>query len=275
MTTPLLEARDLTVHFHSKHGPPVRAVQHVTLSVNQGETLGIVGESGSGKSTLGRALLQLIRPTSGQVWFQGEELTGYWRRRFGRWRWDKPLRDLRQHMQVIFQDPYASLDPRMNVCDIITEPLVIFGKPTHDARRKSAHALMERVGLDPRYAQRYPHQFSGGQRQRIGIARALALQPKLIVCDEPLSALDVSIQAQIMLLMQELQRDFGLTYIFIAHDLASVRYMSNRVAVMHLGEFVEYGSVETIYDHPQHSYTQALLKAASARNRTTTRDSSY
>jgi oligopeptide transport system ATP-binding protein len=264
----LLGVRDLKVHFPVRRGVlfqkeigSVRAVDGVDLEVRRGETLGLVGESGCGKSTTGRAILQLERPTAGEVWFDGEELTSQWRRRGRRWVWNDRLRDLRRRMQMIFQDPYASLDPRMTVEAIVGEPLETFDVVAGQALRRRVQELLERVGMDPRYVRRYPHEFSGGQRQRIGIARALALEPELIVADEPISALDVSIQAQILNLMQRLQRDLGLTYVFIAHDLAAVRHTSDRIAVMYLGRIVEIAESRELYRRPLHPYTKALISA--------------
>jgi oligopeptide transport system ATP-binding protein len=264
----LVSARGLEVHFPLRSpglfaGPPgvVRAVDGVDLEVFRGETLGLVGESGCGKSTTGRAILQLERPTAGTVAFDGLELTSQWRRRLGRWAWSDELRLLRRRMQMIFQDPYASLDPRMTVESIVGEPLRTFGMARGEELRGRVQALMRRVGMDPRYIRRYPHEFSGGQRQRIGIARALALEPELIVADEPISALDVSIQAQILNLLEELQEDLGLTYLFIAHDLAAVRHLSDRIAVMYLGRIVEVASADRIYRDPSHPYTKALISA--------------
>jgi oligopeptide transport system ATP-binding protein len=263
---PLLRVRNLQVHFPVRGGRAskaglLRAVDGVSLEVRRGETLGLVGESGCGKSTAGRAVLQLLRPTAGTVEYDGQELTALWRRRFGIWRWSPPLRQLRRRMQMIFQDPYASLDPRMTVEQIVAEPLTTFDLARGQDLRRRVQELLERVGLDPRYVRRYPHEFSGGQRQRIGIARALALEPELIVCDEPISALDVSIQAQILNLLKNLQRDLGLTYIFIAHDLAAVRHISDRVAVMYLGRIVELADARTLYQAPAHPYTRALVSA--------------
>jgi oligopeptide transport system ATP-binding protein len=264
----LLSVRDLRVHFPVRRGivfqkqvGSVKAVDGVDLEVRRGETLGLVGESGCGKSTTGRAILQLERPTSGEVWFDGEELTSLWRKRMGRWVWSDRLRDLRRRMQMIFQDPYASLDPRMTVESIVGEPLTTFDVASGEALRRRVQELLERVGMDPRYVRRYPHEFSGGQRQRIGIARALALEPELIVADEPISALDVSIQAQILNLMQRLQRELGLTYLFIAHDLAAVRHTSDRIAVMYLGRIVEVAESRALYSSPAHPYTKALISA--------------
>jgi len=263
----LLSVRGLQMHFpisrgglFSKSTSVIRAVDGIDLDVKSGETIGLVGESGCGKSTAGRAILQLLRPTSGTVSFEGRELTSLWR---GKNRWTEELRDLRREMQMIFQDPYASLDPRMTVEDIVGEPLRNFPEalPTSTTLRRYIQDLLAKVGMDPRYIRRYPHEFSGGQRQRIGIARALALKPKLIIADEPVSALDVSIQAQILNLLKDLQRDLGLTYVFIAHDLAAVRHISDRIAVMYLGRIVEVSDAATIRAQPKHPYTKALLSA--------------
>ncbi|MDB5840488.1 MAG: oligopeptide transport ATP-binding protein AppF 3 [Herminiimonas sp.] len=256
-TPPLLEVRDLRKHFavdSSGFGQPrkvVRAVDGVSLHVNPGETLGLVGESGCGKSTTGRCLVRLLDPTSGSVRFQGKELTTLP---------SNELRAMRQHMQFIFQDPFSSMNPRMRVRDIIGEPLRNFGTP-RDVIDKRVAELLERVSLRPDAAARYPHEFSGGQRQRIVVARALALNPKLIICDEPVSALDVSVQAQVINLLRDLQRDLGLAYVFISHDLSVVRYISHRVAVMYLGHIVETGPRESVFSTPTHPYTRALLSA--------------
>ena len=256
---PLLQVTDLHKHFPIKEGVlierkvgEVRAVDGVSFDVQPGETLSLVGESGSGKSTTGYCVLQLMKPTSGSVKFEGTELT-----ELGR----EELRRMRREMQIVFQDPYSSLDPRMTVGDIVGEPLVVHGIGTRRDRSARIRDLLDVVGFNPSYTNRYPHEFSGGQRQRIGIARALALSPKLIVCDEPVSALDVSIQAQILNLLKDLQRDFGLTYLFIAHDLAVVRGMSDRIAVMNRGQIVELGPAEEVYTNPQDDYTKALLSA--------------
>lgn len=262
----LLKVRDLKMHFPVSKGwfaPPglVKAVDGVSFEMQKGETLGLVGESGCGKSTTGRAILQLLRPTSGSVQFEGQELTSMWGRSLGRWLWNERLRQLRSEMQIIFQDPYASLNPRMTVENIVSEPLRTFGVASGRELREQVQELMRRVGMDPRYIRRYPHEFSGGQRQRIGIARALALKPKLIVADEPISALDVSIQAQILNLLQEIQDEFQLTYLFIAHDLSAVRHISDRIAVMYLGRLVEVAERNAIYENPQHPYTKALISA--------------
>jgi oligopeptide transport system ATP-binding protein len=264
----LVEVRDLRVQFRLRasgslfrKAPPLRAVDGVGFSIAKGETLGLVGESGCGKSTTGRAVLQLLRPHSGSVLFERTELTSLWRTRFGVSVWSEPLRQLRQKMQMIFQDPYASLNPRMTVEDIVSEPLRTFAPSGALRTRERVAELLAQVGLDPNYLRRYPHEFSGGQRQRIGIARALALRPRFIVCDEPISALDVSIQAQVLNLLAELRRSFGLTYLFIAHDLAAVRYISDRIAVLYLGRFVEQGSAEELCAKPLHPYTRALIAA--------------
>ena len=255
----ILEVRDLVKHFEVGGGlfggPPgvVKAVDGVSFSIRRGETLGLVGESGCGKTTTGRCILQLERPTSGQVIFEGVDLT-----KLGQ----VELRAVRRRVQVIFQDPYSSLNPRMTVGQIIAEPLGVHGiVPERRAREARMKSLLDRAGLLPAMALRYPHELSGGQRQRVGIARALAMEPSLIVCDEPVSALDVSIQAQIINLLEELQAEFGLTYLFVAHDLSVVRHISDRVAVMYLGKIVEITDRKSLYDNPQHPYTKALLSA--------------
>jgi len=231
-------------------GLAVRAVDGVDLEIRRGETLGLVGESGCGKSTLARLITALLPVTAGKITFDGQDITKLRGRR---------LRRIRQKMQMIFQDPYASLDPRMTVGDILQEPLDNFGIGSVGHRRRRVQELLRLVGLNPNFTNRYPHEFSGGQRQRIGIARALALNPSFIVCDEAVSALDVSIQAQIINLLQDLQKEFQLTYLFIAHDLAVVRHLSDRIAVMYLGKVVETADRNDIYERPQHPYTKALL----------------
>jgi peptide/nickel transport system ATP-binding protein len=261
---PLLEVRNLTKIFDLAESPfasrragEVRAVDDVSLDIEEGETLGLVGESGSGKSTLGRLILRLIEPTSGAIVFDGVDLL----QANG-----SALRRLRRDMQIVFQDPFGSLDPRFRVDDVIAEPLILHRKIMHeslgrDARRQRVRELLRAVGMDESAMARYPHEFSGGQRQRIGIARALALRPKFIVADEPVSALDVSVGAQIVNLLQQLQRDFGLTYLFISHSMPVVRYLSTRIAVMYQGKIVEIGSTEQITAQPQHAYTRKLLAA--------------
>ena len=256
---PLVEVRELVKHFPIRSGilqrqvGAVRAVDGVSFDVLRGETLGLVGESGCGKSTTARVLLRLMDPTSGSVKFGGEEIASARRSR---------LKELRRDMQMIFQDPYSSLNPRKTVGTIIAEPFAIHGLMKGEGERKrTVQDLMDRVGLNPEHYNRYPHEFSGGQRQRIGVARALALRPKVIVADEPVSALDVSIQAQILNLLRDLQRDMGLTLIFIAHDLSVVRHMCDRVAVMYLGKIVELADSDQLYSHPRMPYTGALMSA--------------
>ncbi len=263
--TPILEVKDLKQHFPIEQGAiikrqvgAIRAVDGISFTVNAGETLGIVGESGCGKSTTARAIAQLYKPTSGEVLYEGQDLVKLS---------NKEMLSIRKNIQMIFQDPYASLDSRMTVRKIIAEPLEIYNShglmklTTEDIEHK-VEELMERVGLSRFYKNRYPHEFSGGQRQRIGIARALALNPKIILADEPVSALDVSIQSQILNLLVDLQKELGLTYIFIAHDLAVIEYISTRVAVMYLGKIVEISESKALYKQPLHPYTQALLSAA-------------
>lgn len=258
----LLDVQGLHVDFSMPSGKSVQAVQDVSLRVWPGETLGLVGESGSGKSTTGRAILQLIRPSKGAVWFEGQDLAALWQRRWGRWQWQQALVAVRRDIQMIFQDPYASLNPRMSVAQIIGEPLVIHQLAHGPALTERIEALLLQVGLDGRAMHRMPHAFSGGQRQRIGIARALATGPKLIIADEPISALDVSIQAQILNLLQDLKAALGLTLVFVAHDLSAVRHLCDRVAVMYAGRIVEEAPTHALFCAPQHPYTQALLAAA-------------
>ena len=235
----------------------IRAVDDISFTLRPGETLGIVGESGSGKTTAARAILRALRPTAGEVWFESD---AYGRIDLAHVS-EKGLKPLRQEMQMIFQDPFSSLNPRMTVGDIVGEPLLIHKLADGRKRRDMVAEMLEKVGLLPRHMQRYPHAFSGGQRQRIGIARALIMRPKLVVADEAVSALDVSVQAQVINLLQDLQDEFKLTYVFVAHDLSVVRHICNRVAVMYLGKIVEFGPTDIIFDNPRHPYTQALLSA--------------
>ncbi|OUO61544.1 peptide ABC transporter ATP-binding protein [Collinsella sp. An271] len=259
--TPLLKVEHLCKEFPAESGvfagrfaKKVSAVNDVSFEIMPGETLGLVGESGCGKSTTGRSIMRLTRPTSGKVYFEGRDVSKMSKRE---------LKDLRRQMQFIFQDPYASLNPRMTIGEIISEPLQIHGDGrSASERNKYVRELLDIVGLNPEHINRYPHEFSGGQRQRIGIARAFALHPKLIICDEPVSALDVSIQAQVLNLLKELQKQFGTAYLFIAHDLSVVQHISDRVAVMYLGKIVELSDWKTLYSEPHHPYSQSLLSAA-------------
>ncbi len=259
MSEVLLSAQNIVKHFPihggllSRQVAAVKAVQNISFELKKGETLGLVGESGCGKSTLGRCLIKLIEPSSGKIFFKGQDITNAS---------GEKLRELRKHMQIIFQDPYASLNPRMTIGSILEEPLIIHNLYKTEAERLArVRELIDLVGLRPEHLSRYPHEFSGGQRQRVGIARALAVNPELIICDEPVSALDVSIQAQVINLLMELQQKLGLTYVFIAHDLKVVEHVSTKVAVMYLGEIVEYANAEELYTNPKHPYTKALLSA--------------
>lgn len=249
----LVEVRKLVKHFPIEASDDVvKAVDGVSFDIVSGETLGLVGESGCGKSTVGKCLLRLYEPSGGEVLFEGQNLVGLPNRE---------MQLLRREMQIIFQDPYASLNPRLSILSTVSEPLKIHGIGSKKEQKERTAELLSKVGLDPNYMNRYPHEFSGGQRQRIGIARALALNPKLIICDEPVSALDVSVQAQVVNLLQDLQAEFGLTYLFISHGLAVVEHISQRVAVMYLGKIVEIAEGRELYDNPLHPYTKALLSA--------------
>ncbi|WP_423802417.1 ABC transporter ATP-binding protein [Neobacillus sp. SAB-20_R2A] len=257
MPEPLISIKDVKKHYpigsglFSKKGKWLKAVDGISLDVHRGETVGLVGESGCGKSTLGRMVVGLLEPTSGEVVFEGNSLLSKGRNK----------RDLGQKIQMVFQDPYSSLNPRMNVANIIAEPLVLHKIGTGSERKKRVDELLEKVGLTAAHGSRYPEEFSGGQRQRIGIARALALNPSLIVCDEPVSALDVSIQAQILNLLKEIQEDMGLSYIFIAHGLQAVKHISNRIVVMYLGKIMEISETDQLFEQPLHPYTEALISA--------------
>jgi oligopeptide transport system ATP-binding protein len=260
----ILEVKNLKKHFPITKGfifqrqvGAVKAVDNVSFFIRKGETLGLVGESGCGKTTTGRVILRLMEPTAGEAHFEGRNIFGLSK---------EELRRMRRNMQIIFQDPYSSLNPRMTVGDIIGEPLEIHNLARGKEKVRRVQELLEVVGLSPYHANRYPHEFSGGQRQRIGIARALAVNPKLIICDEPVSALDVSIQAQVLNLLEELQKEFGLTYLFIAHDLSVVKHISDRIAVMYLGKIVEVAPAEELFANPQHPYTEALLSAVPIPN---------
>ncbi|GHV38383.1 ABC transporter ATP-binding protein [Synergistales bacterium] len=252
MSAPLLETKGLKKYFDTSLGP-LHAVDDVSLAINAGETLGVVGESGCGKSTLGRLILRLLEPTAGEVVFDGQNILSYDRRK---------MKEMRKQMQIIFQDPFSSLNPRMTVSEIIAEPIkVTSALPTQDAILERVFELMGIVGLAERFVNTYPHELDGGRRQRIGVARALALNPRFIVCDEPVSALDVSIQAQILNLMMDLQEEMGLTYMFITHDLSVVKHISNNIAVMYLGQCVELAKTDELFENPVHPYTQGLLGA--------------
>ena len=251
MNEPILQVKNLSKHFKVESGF-LQAVDGLNFDIYKGETFGLVGESGCGKSTAGRTILRLYEPTAGEVLFEGQDIYDLS---------PKEMKEHRKEMQMIFQDPYASLDPRMTVEEIIAEPLVIYGIGNKKERRERVIELLEMVGLSAEHSLRFPHEFSGGQRQRIGIARSLALKPKFIICDEPISALDVSIQAQVVNLLKDVQKKLGLTLLFIAHDLSMVRYISDRVAVMYLGKLMEVGTTEDFYSNPLHPYTKALLSA--------------
>ncbi|ARO15881.1 oligopeptide/dipeptide ABC transporter, ATP-binding protein (plasmid) [Ketogulonicigenium robustum] len=268
MTAPLVNVRDLKIHFQIGGGlfrrpDTLRAVDGVSFTINRGETLGLVGESGCGKSTLARTLIRLYQPTAGAIDFDGTDIAALP---------EADLRPLRKRIQMIFQDPLASLDGRMSVRQLISEPLDILNIGTPAERRATVAALLTRVGLSPAHADRYPHEFSGGQRQRIGIARVIALNPDLVICDEPISALDVSIQAQVVNMLQDLQRDLGLTYLFITHDLSMVRHIADRIGVMYLGKIVELAPAGALYARPRHPYTRLLLSAVPVADPAARRD---
>ena len=252
MDTPLIQTVDLVKYFNTKRGP-LHAVDHVNLSIKKGETLGVVGESGCGKSTLGRTILRLLEPTSGSVLYNGDDIVKYS---------PQKMKEMRKKMQIIFQDPFTSLNPRMSVSEIIAEPMITTKTYTNAAERLDrVYQLMETVGLAERFINSYPHELDGGRRQRIGIARALSVRPEFIVCDEPVSALDVSIQAQILNLMMDLQDSLGLTYMFVTHNLSVIKHISDNIAVMYLGQCVELAPTEELFAHPEHPYTKALLNA--------------
>lgn len=250
---PILEVQGLTKYFDAAHGKKVHAVENVSFTLARGETLGIVGESGCGKSSMGRTILKIHPSTKGKIIFDGNDITNLS---------VKQMLPYRRRMQMIFQDPYASLNPRMTVGEIIEEPMIIHNMGTSKDRKQIVQDLIQTVGLKPDHIRRYPHEFSGGQRQRIGIARALALNPEFIVCDEPISALDVSIQAQVINLLEKLQHERGFSYLFIAHDLEMVHHISHKIGVMYLGNMVEFGTSDEVYKHPLHPYTKALISAS-------------